>query len=184
MRVKNLLKRGLVATVAALTMAGAVAGLAAPASAATTAKPSGAFAADSYEVINRHSGKCVNVAHGSSSAGAWIQQFHCDGTGASRFLLFRNAAGYYEIQNESSAKCVDVENLGAYNGARTQQYFCNGSETQQWKQVSQDNGYFKLVNRFSGRCLDVPGGSQADWLILNVWDCVGNAPEQEFRLGW
>jgi hypothetical protein len=180
--VKKLFTRGLVATAIGLTTAGFMAALAAPAMAAPTAKSSVPLAATGSEVINRNSGKCLNVAHGSSSPGAWIQQFHCDGTGASRFLFFRNRDGYYEIQNESSARCVDVENLGQYNGARTQQYFCNGSETQQWRLDSQGNGYSKLVNRFSGRCLDVPWGSQDDWVVLNVWDCVGGAPEQEFRL--
>jgi hypothetical protein len=182
---KSLVIRGFaIAAGLAMAMVGAAAS---PASAAGTAgktqahsvRPLGAFYA---EVINRNSGKCVNLAHQSGDNGAWIQQYHCDNTPAAKFLFTSNSDGYYEIQNQSSRKCVDIEYGGWWDGARTQQFNCNGSFTQQWKLNDLRNGYYSLINRYSSRCLDVPYASTDDSVVLNIWSCVGGHPEQEFRL--
>jgi hypothetical protein len=149
-----------------------------PATVRTASLP-GAFYA---EAINRFSGKCINVAHGSGDNGAWIQQYHCDRTPAAKFLFIQNGEGYYEVQNQGSHKCIDIEFGGGWLGARTQQFNCNGSATQQFALSELGNGYVKFVNRFSGRCIDVPNYSQADSVVLQLWNCVGGAENQEFRL--
>jgi hypothetical protein len=150
---------------------------------ATITAPAGAAPGAFYaEAINRNSGKCVNVAGGSSDNGAWIQQYHCDNTPAAKFLFLQNREGYYEISNQNSRKCIDIEYGWSHNGARTQQFNCNGSQTQQWRLVDLGNGYYNFVGRLSNRCLDVPWADTADRVVLNLWDCVAGTPEQQFRL--
>ncbi|TWP47020.1 RICIN domain-containing protein [Lentzea tibetensis] len=181
---KRLVVRGL-AVAAGLAIAAAL-GAAAPATAATGAaaviKPASLPGAFYAEAINRNSGKCINVAGGSGSNGAWIQQYRCDNTPAAKFLFLQNTDGYYEVQNQSSRKCVDIEYGGSWLGARTQQFNCNGSQTQQFRLTELGNGYVKFVNRFSGRCIDVPNYSHDDRVVLQLWNCVAGAENQEFRL--
>ncbi|MFI6095699.1 RICIN domain-containing protein [Lentzea sp. NPDC051213] len=183
----NRLVRGL--AVAAGLAITALAGISAPAVAAPAAGSvpntvaaaalPGAFYA---EAIIRNSGKCVNVAGGSSDNGAWIQQYRCDRTPAAKFLFLSNADGYYEISNQSSRKCIDIEHGGYWNGARTQQFNCNGSFTQQYRLVDLGNGYYNFVSRFSGRCVNVPWGNTDDRVVMNIWDCIPGKAEQQFRL--
>ena len=158
------------------------AGMAIAALATITAPASAAPGAFYAEAINRNSGKCVNLAGQSGDNGAWIQQYRCDHTPAAKFLFLQNRDGFYEISNQSSRKCIDVESGGWWNGARTQQFNCNGSLTQQWRLADLGNGYYNFVNRNSNLCLDVPFASTADRVILNIWQCVAGAPEQQFRL--
>jgi len=159
------------------------AGVAIAALATITAPASAAPGAFYAEVINRNSGKCVNLAGQSGDNGVWIQQYHCDNTPAAKFLFLQNSEGYYEISNQSSRKCVDIEFGGNWNGARTQQFNCNGSETQQWRLNELNNGYVTLINRHSGnKCLDVPFRSTDDRVVLQIWECFPGATEQEFRL--
>ena len=56
------------------------------------------------------------------------------------------------------------------------------SLTQQFRLDDLGNGYVKFVNRSSGRCVDVPDFSHADRVGLQLWNCVGDAENQEFRL--
>ena len=158
------------------------AGLAIAALATITAPASAAPGAFYAEAINRTTGRCVNVAGGSSDNGAWIQQYHCDHTPAAKFLFLQNRDGFYEISNQASRKCIDIEYGWSHNGARTQQFNCNGSQTQQWRLADLGNGYHNFVNRHSNKCLDVPWGDAADRLVLQIWECAPGAPEQQFRL--
>src|SRR4051812_31340081 len=74
-----------------------LAALAALAIAATTLMPGPAQATPApgvpnwplfyAEVINRDTGKCMNLDHGSSDEGTKIQQYHCDRTPAAKFVF-------------------------------------------------------------------------------------------------
>jgi hypothetical protein len=176
--------RGIAAAALGLAMATVGAGAASPASAATgtAAHPAvlpGAFHA---LVINRNSGKCLSVANGSTANGAWIQQYHCDGTVAAEFLFLQNGEGFYEIQNQLSHKCADLDKFGTSNNPRLQQFDCNGSQTQQWNVQDQGDGSVKLRNRYADRCAEVPYGSQGDSVILDVLTCFSSIPGQAFYL--
>jgi len=165
-----------------LARGAAVAGLTIAALAATIAPAFAAPGAFYAEMINRNSGKCANVAHGSDDNGAWIQQYHCDHTPAAKFLFIQNRDGYYEIQNQNSHRCIDTEYGWNHNGARTQQFNCNGSFTQQWQLVDLGNGYHNVVQRSGNRCVDVPFGTTDDWVPLQLWDCVAGSAQEQWRL--
>ncbi|MGC0420138.1 RICIN domain-containing protein [Embleya sp. AB8] len=173
---------------AATTLAVA-AGVAAPAHAAGhspdgSRRAAGAQPAASFwdEMHNRNSGKCVDVKNDSSDAGAWIQQYHCDHTPASKFLFADLGNGYFEIEGQNSHKCIQPQNGWGGNGVPLYQWYCNAGDAQQWQLQAATAGSYRVANKATGMCIDVPGWSSDDWVTLQQWTCVAGAANQEFYL--
>src|SRR5260370_20780074 len=80
-------------------------------------------------IVNQHSGKCAEVYHSSTSNGANVDQWYCNGTNTQswRFDLgyfdqYGNPVG--EIINVNSGKCFEVYSWGAGNGSNVDQWGC------------------------------------------------------------
>src|SRR5688572_27382035 len=77
-----------------------------------------------YTITGVQSGKCVEVAGGSTTAGAGLQIASCNGTTRQQFRMEATDSGFYRIKNVNSGQCADVEAVSTADGARVQQYFC------------------------------------------------------------
>jgi glucoamylase len=111
-------------------------------------------------------GKCIEDAGASTSNGAAIQTFACNG-GNSQNWTWNSGDGTLR----ALGKCMDVTGGATANGTPVQLFDCNGTASQEWRWRNQT----RLVNPQSGRCLDVKGGSTADGTPLQLWDCNGAA---------
>jgi hypothetical protein len=169
---------------AALTLATVL--TASPASAAPApGTPSGSFWT---EVINRDSGKCVNVRHGSSDSGAAIQEYHCDHTPAAKFL-FRDMGEdpavreWYEIENQNSRYCVAPQQFNSipYRPDELIQNFCTGHSTEQWTLAWQPNGFYRIINRETGLCISTRW-DRDDWTQLFEETCFPGSADQDWSL--
>jgi len=112
-------------------------------------------------------GKCVDVAGASTTNGAPVQLYDCNGTGAQTWTLASDGSV------QSLGKCMDVTGASTANGAKIQLYDCNGSNAQKWS-VSGS----ALVNTGSGKCLDATGQSSANGTQLQIWTCTGATNQQ------
>ena len=133
-----------------------------------------------YTLKGVNSGKCVDVAGGSTANVANIQQYSCWNGTPQQFKFEDMGSGFYRIKNVNSNKCLDVGNASTANGANVQQYDCHGGYNQQWS-VVQSNGQYSFINRNSGKALDVAGWSTADGGNIQQWDW-GNNNTQKFTL--
>ena len=97
---------------------------------ALPAKPT--RAADSRYEQAAHSGKCLDVAGGSTREGTNVQQWTCNGTGAQQWTPKRLGNQFYLLVNPQSGKCLDVAGGSKANGANVQQWTCHGGANQQW----------------------------------------------------
>lgn len=129
-------------------------------------------------IVSRSSGKCVDVAGGSSADGAALVQYACNGADNQDWRLQPTWGGYYQIVSSSSGKCIDLADESTANGARIIQWPCNGQDNQQWQLREVAGGHVEIVSRYSGKCLDVDGSSTADAAPLLQWDCWGGANQQ------
>ena len=145
----------------------------------TTTRP---FSSFYDEMHNRNSGKCVNVNHDRSDAGAPIQQYSCDHTPADKFLFVDLGNGYWEIEGQNSHECVAPENNWTGNGVPLVQWYCQGNDAQQWQLQPATNGSYRAVDKASGLCMTVPNWSSDDWLQLQQQYCWIGAANQEFYL--
>ncbi|MCX5425861.1 RICIN domain-containing protein [Streptomyces sp. NBC_00078] len=133
-----------------------------------------------YNLVARHSGRCVDVADNAAADSHDVVQWDCNGGLNQQWRLKDAGGGYVQVIAEHSGKCLDVANASTADGASVQQYHCTTGTNQQWLLQDQGNGYSHLVARHSGECLDVENGSTANGARLIQWPC-GTGTNQQFQ---
>jgi hypothetical protein len=87
--------------------------------------------ANTYTVVNQHSGKFLDVPGGSTADGAAVVQYTCNGTTNQMFTLNPvTALGNskdYQLAAVHSGKCVDVSEISTAPGARIHQWTCDAA---------------------------------------------------------
>jgi microsomal dipeptidase-like Zn-dependent dipeptidase len=106
-----------------------------------------------------HSGRCMDVDHASTSDGAAVLQFSCNG-GANQMWQLRASGSAWEVVSANSGKCLDVSGASTAAGAGVVQWTCNGGNNQRWMALRSGNT-FALQAQHSGLCLTVPGQSRS-----------------------
>jgi hypothetical protein len=134
-----------------------------------------------YRLVGVHSGKCVEVAGGSTSNLAQLQIATCATDKRQQFRFESMGSGYYRLRNVNSGLCADVEGYSTSDGARVIQYTCGTGYNQQWSIADVSTGIERLTARHSGKSLDVAGWGTADGTRLQQWT-GGTQGNQQFRV--
>ncbi len=130
------------------------------------------------KIVNRNSGKVLDVTGASTADGATIEQWTDNGGQNQQWSLVSVGSGYYKIVSRGSGKVLDVPGASTVNGATIEQWTDNGAMNQQWSLVSVGSGYYKIVSRSSGLVLDVTGASTANGAIIEQWPDNGGTNQQ------
>ncbi|HEY0448523.1 RICIN domain-containing protein [Actinophytocola sp.] len=80
---------------------------------------------DFFRVRNAYSGKCVNVAGGSSANSAAIIQYPCGSYNNEYFVFWSDGSvpsGYFWVQAYHSGKVLNIQGGSTANGAKAIQY--------------------------------------------------------------
>lgn len=107
-----------------------------------------------------HNGKCLTPYGGSSSNGANIVQWDCNGSSTQEW--------WYDSQNRlrnANGKCVLPYGGSTSNGANIVQWDCNGSAEQRW--WIEGTHY----ETFAFKCMISYGGSTSKGANMVQWDC-------------
>jgi len=131
-----------------------------------------------YELVARHSGKCLDVSGVSMDDGATVIQWTCNGGLNQRWTLQPAADGYYNVVAGHSGKMLDVSGVSTDDGARVIQWPSNGGQNQQWLPQAVGGGYYTLTVRHSGKALDISGVSTDDGAPAIQWTPNGGANQQ------
>jgi glucose/arabinose dehydrogenase len=131
-----------------------------------------------YEIVARHSGKCLDVSGGSPATGAAVLQWSCVGVPNQHWQIIDVGGGYSKIVARHSGKVLDVSNGSLANGAAVWQWDENGTPAQQWQITSIGGGYSKIIARHSGKALDVPNLSTDNGVQIIQWDYVAEFNQQ------
>jgi GH43 family beta-xylosidase len=143
--------------------------------------PAGETAATptAYRIVNRNSGKCLEVAGGSSADGANIQQFTCNGGSNQRWRLEDLADDTSRIVNVATGKPADVANCGTADGADIRQWTWLNNTCQRFRLVyTNTGGWVRIVNQNSGRVADVANCGTADGADVRQWTWLNNNCQQ------
>ncbi|MDQ1292920.1 MAG: hypothetical protein QG608_801 [Actinomycetota bacterium] len=136
-------------------------------------------ATSSYStVVNRNSGKCLDVVNGSSENNAEIIQYACGTAHNQQWNVQEAAAGYVNLQVRHSGKCLDVVSSSTADKAKVIQYACGSGTNQQWQLQDAGNGYLRVVARHSGKCLAVTDASTANSARVVQAVCDGSTAQQ------
>ena len=128
-----------------------------------------------YELVARHSSKCLNVEGISTADGGVVDQWTCASVAQQHWTLQSTGDGYARLVAQHSGKCLDVPHGSTSSGAALEQYSCNEGTNQRFSFVDLGNGYVHVVPLSSGGglCLDVAGGSSADQAAVLQYTCAG-----------
>ncbi len=137
--------------------------------------------AGDVRVVNRASGKVMDVQQPNRDDAAVVGQWASNGQPWQRWQVVDAGGGYVSLRSVNSGKCLDVTGASTADGARLIQYTCHGRTNQQFSWRSTGDGYDQLVNRASGRCVGVVGASTADGAALEQRTCTSAATFQWSR---
>ena len=124
----------------------------------------------SGELVNRNSGKCLDMPGGSTSDQVKVQQFTCNLNASQRWRLLPNG----EIVNQNSGKCLAVPAANDTDPIGLRQRGCNGGVNQKW----QPKPTGEIVSQTSGECLDVLNGSVGEGVIAQQFTCNGSSSQK------
>ncbi|MCE6997276.1 RICIN domain-containing protein [Saccharothrix sp. S26] len=170
-------RRRRVAGAAAAVVAVLVGGLLATFS----ASPASAATVDTtawYVLVNRNSGKALDVYNLATNDGARITQWTRNDGNQQQWQFVDSGGGYYRVKSRLSGKVLDVYNFSTADGANIVQWSDNNTNNQQFRLADSDGGYVRLINRNSNKALEVQGASTADGGNIVQYSDWGGANQQ------
>ncbi|KGM02823.1 RICIN domain-containing protein [Cellulomonas cellasea] len=114
-----------------------------------------------YTLVNRNSGKAIDVYNLSTADGARITQWSRNGGTQQQWQFVSSGNGYYKLKSRLSGKVLDVTGRSTADGAAIQQWSDNNGANQQFS-IQTIDGYVQLINRNSGKAVEVQGASTTD----------------------
>ncbi len=135
----------------------------------------------SYVLVNRHSGKAIDVYERATGDGAPIVQWARNDGANQQWQFVDSGDGYYRLRSVHSGKVLDVEAKSAADGANIVQWTDNNGANQQFRVEDADSGYVRLINRNSGKVLEAWESSTADGGRISQYRDTGQA-HQQWRL--
>ncbi|MFH9861204.1 non-reducing end alpha-L-arabinofuranosidase family hydrolase [Streptomyces sp. NPDC017202] len=145
------------------------------------AQPAGAATVDpnaSYVLVNRNSGKALDLYNMATDDGARITQWTRNDQNQQQWQFVDSGGGYYRIKSRLSGKVLDVHNWSTANGGSIVQWADLNGTNQQWRLADSSDGYVRFVSRHSNKALEVQGASTADNANIVQYDDWGGTNQQ------
>ncbi|MBU2667324.1 RICIN domain-containing protein [Actinoplanes bogorensis] len=114
-----------------------------------------------YVLVNRNSGKALDVYNLATTDGARITQWARNDGNQQQWQFVDSGGGQYRLKSRLSGKVLDVYNFSTADGGSIVQWTDNNTTNQQFS-VQDIDGWIQLINRNSGKALEVQGASTAD----------------------
>lgn len=133
-----------------------------------------------YLLVNRNSGKVLEVAGGSPNAGAALQQGTPSGATYQQWNVtpvdprVGGDFSYFTFAAVHSGKSPDILNWSLDNGGGIIVWDNVKGGNQQWYLDYAEDGWFYIRSRHSAKCMDVAG----DGVSIVQWDKLGNLGQQ------
>ncbi|GAA0251078.1 non-reducing end alpha-L-arabinofuranosidase family hydrolase [Saccharothrix mutabilis subsp. mutabilis] len=163
---------GIAAAVAVLLGGMVAAFSAAPASAATVDTTAW------YVLVNRNSGKALDVYNLATNDGARITQWTRNDGNQQQWQFVDSGGGYYRLKSRLSGKVLDVYNFSTADGANIVQWSDHNGANQQFRLADSDGGHVRLINRNSGKAVEVQGAATNDGGNVVQYSDWGGANQQ------
>ncbi|GHJ12478.1 alpha-N-arabinofuranosidase [Micromonospora sp. AKA38] len=152
--------------------------------AAVVSSPAAAATVDTsawYVLVNRNSGKALDVYNLATTDGARIVQWARNNGNQQQWQFVDSGGGYYRLRSRLSGKVLDVYNFSTANSANIVQWSDANGTNQQFRLADSDSGYVRLINRNSNKAVEVQGASTADGGSIVQYD-DWNGSNQQWQL--
>ncbi|MFC7304412.1 non-reducing end alpha-L-arabinofuranosidase family hydrolase [Streptomyces monticola] len=131
-----------------------------------------------YVLVNRNSGKALDVYNLATNDGARITQWSRNDQNQQQWQFVDSGGGYYRIKSRHSGKVLDVHNFSTANGGSVVQWADLNGTNQQWRLADSADGHVRFIARHSNKALEVQGASTADNANVVQYDDWGGANQQ------
>ncbi|MFE9044989.1 glycoside hydrolase N-terminal domain-containing protein [Streptomyces sp. NPDC007818] len=138
-----------------------------------------------FQLINRGSGKAVDVPGASRDAGTGLIQYTPSASAAhQRFRFVPVGEGLYEVHttHDGDPLAWDVSGGGTEEGAPLVQWHPTHATNQQWRITDTGDGHVTLTSARSGKVLGVAAGSAADLATIEQQVPDGGTHQQWRRV--
>ena len=129
-------------------------------------------------IVNRNSGKYLDVSNDSTADSATIVQFTSNGQTDQQWSLQDAGSGYVKIVNRNSGKLINIPGPTTTQGTQLIQYHDDGGSNSQWSLGSLSSGYYDIGSRYDSQDVDVQGLSSADNAPVIQWANNGGTNQQ------
>jgi hypothetical protein len=131
-----------------------------------------------YVLVNRNSGKALDVFNLATNDGARITQWSRNDQNQQQWQFVDSGGGFYRIKSRHSGKVLDVHNLSTANGGSIVQWADQNGTNQQWRLADSSDGHVRFISRHSNKALEVQGASTADSANIVQFDDWDGANQQ------
>ncbi len=129
-----------------------------------------------FRIVNRNSGKYLEIASALTTDGAGAGQWGDTGNACQVWSLHPVATGV-QVLNANSGKLLEIPGAQTADGVRAAQWGPTGNATQVWSAAT-SGGYWTLTNTNSGKPLEIAGASTADGAYAQQRTADGSATQQ------
>jgi GH43 family beta-xylosidase len=130
----------------------------------------------SYVLVNRNSGKALDVYELATADGARISQYTRNDGAWQLWQFVDSGGGYYRLKSRHSGKVLDFPSTADRTGL-VQTTDAN-RPGQQFRPADSPQGQVRLINRASGKAVDVLSFSTADGAEIIQWPDTGGTNQQ------
>ncbi|MEV4071514.1 RICIN domain-containing protein [Nonomuraea fuscirosea] len=131
-----------------------------------------------YVLVNRNSGKALDVYNLATNDGARITQWTRNNGNQQQWQFVDSGGGYYRVKSRHSGKVLDVSGFSTANGGAIVQWSDLNGTNQQWRLADSSDGHVRLISRHSGKALEVQGAATTDNANIVQYDDWGGANQQ------
>jgi len=135
-----------------------------------------------YKIINRNSGKAMDVAGAGTANGTQIDQWPYNNLGNDKWTLTSLGNGQFEIVGVGSGKCLDVSGGSTADGTKVQIWTYGNYANEHYALIPAGSGYFRIAPAHSDKAIEVVGNSTANGALVDQWSWNGGN-NQQWSLG-
>ncbi|MFI9005725.1 PQQ-dependent sugar dehydrogenase [Actinosynnema sp. NPDC053489] len=129
-----------------------------------------------YVLVNRNSGKALDVYGRATTENARISQYTRNDGAWQQWRFVDSGGGYYRVESRHSGKVLTFPSTA--DGVGLVQATDAGRAGQQFRLADSSGGYARLLNRAGGKAVDVQNSSTADGARLVQAPDTGGANQQ------
>ncbi|MCX5208914.1 RICIN domain-containing protein [Kitasatospora sp. NBC_00240] len=137
-----------------------------------------------FQLVNRLSGKAVDVPGASTGPGTELIQYTPSEAPNQQFRFIPVGGGLHEIRTTHGGTALswDVSGGGTADGARLVQWNPTYADNQHWKVTDTGDGYVTLTCARSGKVLGITDRSASDGATLEQQTPDGSTQQQWRRV--
>jgi poly(3-hydroxybutyrate) depolymerase len=131
-----------------------------------------------YILVNRNSGKALDLYNFATNDGARVTQWTRGTANNQQWQFVDSGGGFYRLKSRHSGKVLDVSGFSTANGGAIVQWTDLNGTNQQWRLADSTDGHVRLISRHSNKALEVQGASTADGANIVQYDDWGGNNQQ------